>query len=202
MIHTLLEGKWQNEPNMHRRSKARLLAAPTSQASRRDAPNSAQEHFRWQTGNVLAPSRENLRLRKSAQPSTRAGTGVHVGRPLMTHRADIGLSARRSAHRLFHLSGSFIRPGARLCETVVRRFTCALASRSLSPARAAGGWLTWSEKLVPFPGVPPALVFPTACAVGGVMVRTGNAPSNGRICIWSSLLVPVPMAPIGRPFLA
>jgi hypothetical protein len=28
MIHTPLEGKWQNEPNIHRRSKARLLAAP------------------------------------------------------------------------------------------------------------------------------------------------------------------------------
>jgi hypothetical protein len=47
-----------------------------------------------------------------------------------------------------------VMPGRRLGETVVRRSTCALASSTLSPARAARGRLTWSERLGPFPNVP------------------------------------------------
>ena len=55
-----------------------------------------------------------------------------------------------------------IGPGTRLGDTVVRRSTCALASSTLSPARAARGSLIRSERLAPLPGGPsePTLVFP------------------------------------------
>lgn len=73
---------------------------------------------------------------------------------------------------------SFIRPGTRLGETVVRRSTCALASSTLSPARAARRGLTWSERLLPLPGTPigrpsgltlfPWPVLPAGICFGGV----------------------------------
>jgi len=56
----------------------------------------------------------------------------------------LGRFAHRAATRLY-------RPGTRLGATVVRRSTCALASSTLSPARAARGTLFWFERLEPLP---------------------------------------------------
>lgn len=117
-------------------------------------------------------------------------------------------SARRCARRLetflYRAGNAFGRNGRSSLDL-------RLASSTLSPARAARGPLTWSERLAAPPKRSDRL---TSCCVthscvthtgvsfglycGADVVRTGDGP----IVLWSSLLVPVPMAPIGRPFCA
>jgi len=72
--------------------------------------------------------------------------------PALRSPPDLGRKSARRFARSY--KPRFVMPGTRLGETVVRRSTCALASSTLSPARAARGRLTWSERLGPFPNVP------------------------------------------------
>jgi hypothetical protein len=177
-------------PRLHRSEMIRM-PPNRARASPRECPRPSPR-----------PEARQVLFRASRREPDSAG-GSQSSRPVTRSFRTNGPTARRpeqvdAGARSLPGSGRsdyrvpFSGPGMRLCETVVRRWITAWASSTFSPAGAARGPLTWSERLEPLPNVP--AVFPSTLAAG--LFRLSDGPTT--IC--SSLLVPVPIAPIGRPF--